>query len=224
MGNLAARIAVSFGVTLVVVAVLIFVPAWTLNYWQAWLFLAIYTACTFGMLVYLWPDKALLERRSRGGPFAEKESAQRIIMLLASVGFSALLVIPAFDHRFGWSNVPVSVVVFGDALVAVGFYLEVLVMRENSFAAATIQVSADQRVISTGTYSVIRHPMYAGGTLLLSGIPLALGSYWGLLVNVCFMPVLIWRLLDEEKFLAKNLPGYTEYQAKVRWRLLPGVF
>ncbi len=145
-------------------------------------------------------------------------------MSLASIGFLGSLVVPALDHRFLWSNVPLYAVIAGDLLTALWFCIMFLVLRENSFASGTIEVSEGQKVISTGPYAFVRHPMYAGGLLLFIGTPLALGSYWGLLAFPSVLPALIWRLLDEEKFLAENLPGYVEYCAKVRWRLLPGLF
>jgi protein-S-isoprenylcysteine O-methyltransferase Ste14 len=112
----------------------------------------------------------------------------------------------------------------GDSLIALAFLVIFFVMKENSYAASTIQVAEGQKVISTGPYAVVRHPMYAGALLLLIGMPLALGSWYGLLGIFLFLPVLIWRLLDEEQFLSRNLPGYLEYKAKVRWRLIPGLF
>src|SRR5262249_43982200 len=153
-----------------------------------------------------------------GGPTAERRPAQKVIMLGTSIGFVALLVVPARDHRFGWSAVPPGVVAAGNALVALGFYLISRVYRENPFTSATIEIAPDQRVISTGPYAIVRHPMYASGFLYLVGTPLALGSYWGLVVVAAMMPFLIWRLLDEERFLAGNLPGYAEYQRRVRYR------
>jgi protein-S-isoprenylcysteine O-methyltransferase Ste14 len=166
-------------------------------------------------------DPGLLQRRMHGGPTAENEPAQRVIMLLASLGFVALLVVPALDHRFHWSVVPLYVVLGGTLLVAIGFYCILLVYRANTFTAATIQVAAGQTVISTGPYAIVRHPMYASALLYLVGTPLALGSYRGLIVFIGMVPVLIWRLLDEERLLARELPGYSEYQARVRYRLVP---
>jgi protein-S-isoprenylcysteine O-methyltransferase Ste14 len=145
-------------------------------------------------------------------------------MLFASIGFIALLVVPAIDHRFKWSSMPLYMVIAGDILTALGFYIIFFVYKENPFTSATIEVTGDQKVISTGPYAVVRHPMYAGSMLYLLGTPLALGSYCGLLALAAMAPFLIWRLFDEERFLSKNLPGYTEYCAKVRWRLMPGVF
>jgi protein-S-isoprenylcysteine O-methyltransferase Ste14 len=159
-----------------------------------------------------------------GGPTAEGRKAQKVIMLFASAGFISLLVVPALDFRFGWSQVPLVGVAAGDLLVAIGFAFVWRVYRENTFASATIQVAEGQSVISTGPYAIVRHPMYASSFLYLLGTPLALGSYWGLLGLVGMLPVLIWRLLDEEGLLARELPGYVEYQRKVRSRLVPGVW
>ena len=204
---------------------LLFVPAGTLGYWQAWVYLATFAVVSVLTTLYLMrSDPELLERRLRGGPTAEKRPAQKLIMLATSIGFIALLVVPAVDHRFGWSAVPLGVVVLGDLLVVAGFYFIYLVYRENTFTSATIEVVAGQRVISTGPYAIVRHPMYASAALYLLGTPLALGSYWGLVALAAMVPFLIWRLVDEERFLAKNLRGYTEYQERVRHRLVPFVW
>jgi protein-S-isoprenylcysteine O-methyltransferase Ste14 len=209
----------------VVMGLLLFVPAATLRYWQAWMYLSIFTSATVLTTLYLLrKDPALLERRMRGGPRAERQPAQKFIMLCTSIGFIALLVVPAFDHRLGWSTVSLGGVVAGDVLVAIGFYLIFLVYRENTFASGTIEVAENQKVISTGPYAIVRHPMYASAFIYLLGTPLALGSYWGLVPVAVMMPFLIWRLFDEERFLARNLPGYTEYQKRVQHRLVPFVW
>ncbi len=206
-------------------ALLLFIPAGTVRYWQAWVYLSIFFgAAAFTTMFLMRKDPALLERRMSGGPTAEKQPIQKFIMLCTSLGFIALLVVPALDYRFAWSREPLSGVLVGDALVAVGFYLIVLVYRENTFASATIEVTPDQKVISTGPYAIVRHPMYASALLYLVGTPFALGSYWGLAPLVGMLPFLIWRLLDEERFLALNLPGYTAYQKKVRHRLVPRIW
>jgi protein-S-isoprenylcysteine O-methyltransferase Ste14 len=132
--------------------------------------------------------------------------------------------VPALDHRFSWSRVPLAVVVAGDVLVGVGFLIVFLVFRENSFASAVVEVSAAQKVIDTGPYARVRHPMYAGALVLLAGIPLALGSLFGLLVLVPFAAILVARLLDEERFLVRELPGYAAYRQKTRYRLIPYVW
>src|SRR4029453_8637817 len=138
-------------------------------------------------------DPKLLERRMNVGPRAEKEPAQKIIMVFAMFGFIAMLVYPVLDHRFGWSSVPASVSVLGDALIALGFLFVFVVFRENSYGASTIQIAEGQTVISTGPYALVRHPMYAGALVMLVGVPLALGSWWGLVVLLLILPVLIWR-------------------------------
>jgi protein-S-isoprenylcysteine O-methyltransferase Ste14 len=204
---------------------LLFAPAGTVRYWQAWVYLTIFVGASALTTIYLMrKDPALLERRMRGGPAAEKRPAQRLIMLGTSIGFIALLIVPALDRRFGWSAVPLGGTVAGDVLVAIGFYLIFLVYRENPFTSATIEVSGDQRVVSTGPYAVVRHPMYASASLYLLGTPLALGSYWGFVPIAAMAPFLIWRLLDEERFLARSLPGYSDYQKRVRYRLVPFVW
>jgi protein-S-isoprenylcysteine O-methyltransferase Ste14 len=209
----------------VVMSLLLFVPAGTVQYWQAWTYLCVYVGASFLITLYLMKkDPALLKRRLRGGPTAEKEKTQKIIMFLASTGFISSLVVPALDHRFLWSSVALYAVITGDILTALCFYFMFVVFKENPFTSATIEIAEDQRVIDTGPYAFVRHPMYAGGLLLFIGTPLALGSYWGLLAFPAVLPALIWRLLDEERFLAKNLPAYREYCAKVRWRLIPGIF
>jgi protein-S-isoprenylcysteine O-methyltransferase Ste14 len=209
----------------VVMGALLFIPARTLNYWQAWTFLAVYFASSLAITLYLMKkDPKLLQRRMSGGPAAEKERAQKIIMFFASLGFIGLIIFPGLDHRFAWSRVPPYVALAGDVLVGVGFLAIFFVFKENTFSFATIEVARDQTVISTGPYALVRHPMYAGAFVMLVGIPIALGSWWGLLVLVAMMPALIWRLFDEEKILARKLPGYVEYQRTVRYRLIPLVW
>jgi protein-S-isoprenylcysteine O-methyltransferase Ste14 len=208
-----------------VMAALLFLPAGTIRYWQAWAYLAVFFGASFLITLYLAKnDRALLKRRLSGGPWAEKEPAQKIIMVFTSIGFIALMVVPALDFRFGWSTVPLPLVVTGDVLVVVGYIIIFLVYKENTFTSATIEVAKDQKAISTGPYALVRHPMYAGGMLYLLGTPLALVSWWGLVPFVAMMPFLIWRLFDEEEFLTRNLTGYTEYRNKVRFRLVPEVW
>jgi protein-S-isoprenylcysteine O-methyltransferase Ste14 len=212
-------------ILLLVMALLVFAAAGTLRYWQAWTFLAVYLAASLAISLYLIrKDPALLARRMSGGPFAEKEPVQRLIMSITSLGFIGLLVFPAVDHRLGWSDPPGWAAIAGDVIMLLGWLGIYFVFRENSFASATIESSADQRVISTGPYAWVRHPMYAAALVLLLGIPLALGSSWGMLIVLALVPVLIWRLMDEERFLAEHLPGYREYQGRVRYRLLPPIW
>jgi protein-S-isoprenylcysteine O-methyltransferase Ste14 len=212
-----------FGI--VALAALLFIPAGTLDYWQAWLFMAVFVATSGAITVYLAiRDPKLLERRMHVGPRAESEPAQKIIMVFAMLGFIAMLVVPALDHRFRWSSVPASVSVLANVLIALAFLFIFFVFRENSYGASTIQIAEGQTVISTGPYALVRHPMYAGAFVMLVAVPLALGSWWGLFAFLLILPVLIWRLLDEERFLRQNLPGYAEYQTKVKYRLVPFIW
>jgi protein-S-isoprenylcysteine O-methyltransferase Ste14 len=206
-------------------AAMLFIPAGTLDYWQAWVFLAVYFASSLALSLYLMKkDPELLRRRMRGGPTAEKETVQKIIISIVSLGFIALLIVPALDHRFAWSHMTTYTAPAGDALVALGWLAIFFVFRENTFSSATIELAPDQKVISTGPYARVRHPMYAGALIMLVGIPIALGSWWSVLIVVAILPALIWRLFDEEKFLARNLPGYVEYRNSVRYRLIPMVW
>ncbi len=186
------------------------------------MFLAVFSASALAITAYLMrKDPKLLERRVRGGPFAEKEMGQKITQFVASISFVAVFVLSGLDHRFHWSTIAPGVVLAGDALVAVGLLIVFLVFRENTFASATIAVDADQRAVSTGPYAFVRHPMYVGGIVMLVGKPLALGSWWGLFAIVPITLAILWRLLDEERFFAESLPGYAEYRETVRYRLVP---
>ena len=225
MLNLNAQAWLSLVGLAAVMGLLLFISAGTIHYWQAWVYLSIFMGASLLTTLYLMKkDPALLKRRMRGGPTAEKRRKQKLIMLCTSIGFIALLVVPALDYRFQWSAMPLSFVIVGDVLVVIGFYFIFLVYKENPFTSATIEVAREQKVISTGPYAIVRHPMYASALLYLAGTPLALGSFWGLLPFVAMIPFLIWRLYDEESFLAGNLSGYAEYQKKVRHRLIPFIW
>jgi protein-S-isoprenylcysteine O-methyltransferase Ste14 len=205
--------------------VALFVPAWTLDYWQAWLYLVVFGMLSLAITMDLMArDPALLERRVHGGPAAETSRGQRLAMSVASAGFIAVLVLSALDHRFGWSYVPGADVIGGDALIVIGYVIIFFVFRANTYASSTIEVAAGQHVITTGPYAIVRHPMYAGAALYLIGMPLALGSWWGLLGGALLVPALLWRMFDEEKTLAKSLPGYAEYRNTVKYRLIPHVW
>jgi protein-S-isoprenylcysteine O-methyltransferase Ste14 len=208
-----------------VMAAALFLPAWTTSYWQAWVFLAVFSVSVTAITLYLVKrDPQLLARRVKAGPAAEKEKTQQIIQSIAGLAFLAIFVVSALDHRFSWSILPNYLVFIGDVLVAVGLWIVFRVFRENSFTSATIEVGADQRVISTGPYAIVRHPMYTGAFVMLAGVPLALASWWGMLAVIPLVSVIIWRIFDEEKFLARRLAGYADYLASVRYRLLPGIW
>jgi protein-S-isoprenylcysteine O-methyltransferase Ste14 len=225
MKNLKAKAFSGLFFLLLVIAALLFLTAWTFDYGQAWAFLAVFGASALAITIYLIKrDPKLLERRVYGGPTAEKETNQKIIQTISLIAFITSMVVPGLDHRYAWSTVPIQLVIAGDVLVALGFLIIFFVYRENTFASATIEVYPGQKVISTGLYALVRHPMYLGGLILFLGIPFSLGSWWGLLGVLIFLPAGIWRIFEEEIFLVKNLPGYSEYQNKVKHRLLPFVW
>jgi protein-S-isoprenylcysteine O-methyltransferase Ste14 len=204
-------------------AVMLFVPAWTFDYWQAWVLLPlIFLLSTVIPSVYLMrSNPEALERRTRGGPAAETRPVQKIVMGVAWFSLGAIFVVSALDHRFGWSRVPIGICLVGYVLVIVGLGIATLVLIQNNHAAATIRVEAGQTVVSTGLYGLVRHPMYTGNVIGMVGVPLALGSYWGLVFAVPGSLVLALRIRDEEKLLQEELAGYREYTQKVRYRLLP---
>jgi protein-S-isoprenylcysteine O-methyltransferase Ste14 len=209
----------------VVMGAALFIPAGTLNYWQGWVFLAVFFVSVLAITVYLMQrDPQLLERRVQAGPAAEQERSQKVIQSVAQVAFIIVFILPALDHRFRWSTVPAVIEVLGDALVALGLLFVFFVFKENTFTSAVIEVGSEQKVISTGPYAFVRHPMYIGALVMLVGVPLALGSWWGLLTVIPITLVIVARLLDEEKFLAQNLAGYAEYRARVKYRLIPFIW
>jgi protein-S-isoprenylcysteine O-methyltransferase Ste14 len=154
----------------------------------------------------------------------EKERTQKVVVAFLYVAFIALVVLPPLDVRFGWSNVPWYVSLIGNALTIVSFYIFYLVSKVNTYAASSIKVEEGQRVVSTGVYSLVRHPMYFGALILVVGTPLALGSWWALLITPLFVPILYFRIANEERVLVRDLPGYREYQQKVRYRLIPWIW
>lgn len=208
-----------------VMATLVFGGAGTFTWWYGWVFLLIYFAWVIGVSIWLFRrDPALFERRLNGGPIAEKATPQKVIMTLMAAGFLSVIIVSGLDYRFGWSGAGFWLAPVGYTMFSIGWFIVVSVFKENSFTASTVEVMPGQIVISTGPYAIVRHPMYAGGLFILIGMPLALNSWWGLVPIAFMVPVLIWRLLDEERLLAGDLPGYTAYQRKVRYRLIPGAW
>ena len=225
MSNFYVRGVLANLITLAILLACMFIPAGTLNYWQAWVFAAVFEVSAQALGIYfLMHDRKLVERRMNMGPMAERRPAQKLISALFMLGFIGSVMLPAFDHRFGWSPVAPVVSVIANAMIVLSFLLFFVVMKSNSYAASTIQVEEGQPVISTGPYAYVRHPMYSGALLLVAVMPLALGSWWSVLLVVPFFPVLVWRILDEEMFLRKSLPGYDEYMQRMRYRLVPWVW
>ena len=225
MSGLATKSIRGLSQLVMLIGIALFVSAWTVHYWHAWVYLAVFAGASGLITAYLWKhDPQLLERRVKAGAAAEKEKSQKLIQMVASMGFFAEIIVPSLDHRHGWSHVPVALAITGDVLVSAGFFIVFLVFRANTFTSATIEVAAGQRVVSTGPYAIVRHPMYAGVLLLLLATPIALGSSWGVLIVVPMVVVLALRSVEEEKFLRIRLGGYGDYCERVRFRLVPFVW
>jgi protein-S-isoprenylcysteine O-methyltransferase Ste14 len=212
----------TFLIGAVALGLVLFLPAWTLNYWQAWVFILVFMSSVNAIGLYLSiKNPVLLERRKNVGPAAEQRMAQRILMSTVFASIFGLLVYCALDHRFAWSPVAAWISLAGDGMVGLGLFINYLVFKENSFGGSTVQTFDAQKVISTGPYALVRHPMYVGVLIMMLGVPLALGAGWGLAIFTILLPGLVWRILDEEKVLKKDLPGYSEYTQKVHYRLVP---
>jgi len=223
--SLARRVLVGEARLFAIMAAILVLSAWSFSYWEGWAFLINFAICTAALTAYCaYRDPALLERRMRAGPTAEREPAQKVIQTVNAVAVTGLVVVPGLDHRWGWSHVPIALNVAGHLMMVASFFGWLLVFRENSFAASTVEVAAGQHVIGTGPYAVLRHPMYSFSLPLFVGVPLALGSYWALLLSLVLMAGIVARLLHEERYLDAHLPGYTAYRSRVRWRLIPGVW
>jgi protein-S-isoprenylcysteine O-methyltransferase Ste14 len=218
LGQVAVRVLAGVPVLLL----LIFLPAGTWSYWQAWVYLGVILVpmlLALGYLLKYAPD--LLERRMKA---REQESTQRRIIALSLVYFLVIFTLPGLDVRFGWSHVPAAVVIVANGIVLVGYGIFFLVLRENRYAARVVQVEQGQTVISSGPYAVVRHPMYVGVALMYVFSPLALGSYWAMLPALLMIPLLMTRIRNEESVLLRDLPGYATYKQQVKYRLLPGVW
>jgi protein-S-isoprenylcysteine O-methyltransferase Ste14 len=210
---------------LVIFGAILFLSAGTFNYWQAWVFLVVFAVSTWTPGIYLLRTNSVaLQRRMHAGPTAETRTVQKVFILGWYFSLAAIFVASALDHRFGWSSVPTPICLLGLVLVAVGLSVMMLVVIQNNYAAATVRVEPGQKVISTGLYGLVRHPMYTGNVIMMVGIPVALGSYWGLAFVTLGLIVLVSRIRDEEKLLKEELGGYREYTQKVRYRLVPAMW
>ncbi len=221
-GRLAAKAAVRLGGGTIIIGTMLFVPAGTFDYWQAWMFIGTVAALLLSVAAYLLvKDPALFDRRLRT---RERHKEQRIIIVLGTIGFIVAFLIPGLDRRFGWSHVPAALVIAGNAGIIVGYALFYSVMRVNTYASRVIEIADGQTVISTGPYAVVRHPMYVASFFIFLATPIALGSWWALVGMLPQVWVYVARIRHEEAVLARDLPGYTDYMRRVRWRLIPGVW
>lgn len=205
-----------------VMALIIILPAGSWGYWQGWMYILTLIIPMFFMFGYLLKnDPALLERRMR---MREKEAVQRKIISLSYLYFLAAFILPGLDVRFGWSNVPPFISIIADAFFFAGYMVFFWVLVTNSFVSRVIEVESNQKVIFTGPYALVRHPMYSGVIIMCLASPIALGSYWALLPATLVVPLLIVRIYNEEQVLLRDLPGYKEYTQSVVFRLIPGVW
>jgi protein-S-isoprenylcysteine O-methyltransferase Ste14 len=219
MKSLIKKIIKRFSLIPIVLGLFILVPARTFNYWQVYVYIGILVIpMIFVLFYFLKNDPLFLERRTRA---KEKEKAQKIIQIVFSLMFLSGFVIPGLDKRFGWSDIPIYIVLITDIIILLGYLLIFFVFKQNSYASRVVEVDKSQRVISTGLYSIVRHPMYLGVLIMYIPTPVALGSYWGLIPMATIPMAIVFRILNEEKVLRKDLPGYKEYCQKTRYRLIP---
>jgi protein-S-isoprenylcysteine O-methyltransferase Ste14 len=201
---------------------LFFLTAGTFRYWEAWVYLGvIFIPMLFVMIYLIRYNPELLERRMR---MRERRQEQSIIIKLAILVMALAFVLPGLDKRFGWSHPSTALIVIADVLVLVGYAIVFLVFRENRYAARTVAVDEEQKVINSGPYAVVRHPMYVGMLLMYVFSPLALGSYWAMLPALILVPIIIARIVNEEIVLKQDLPGYEAYIQKTKYRLIPGIW
>lgn len=220
--SVSSRIAIQSVLGVGFFAALLFVPAGSLRYWQGWLFMAAFILPSIYVTIYMYRhDPALLQRRMRT---REKDPAQRRIMTALKVALFLGMVVAGLDRRFGWSRVPWALVVASDAMILLGYALIYWVLRVNSFAATTIVVESGQRVITNGPYGIVRHPMYLGAGIMVLFAPFALGSYWSLIGFLPGFPLIVLRILNEERLLRRDLAGYSDYCRRTRYRLVPLVW
>lgn len=222
MKVLLKKIIVRFSFLPIVLGLLVLLPAGTLNYWQVYVYIAILIApMIFVLFYFLRFDPRFLERRTKA---KEKEKQQILIAILAASIFIAGFILPGLDHRFSWSQVPAYISISADIVILLGYLFIFFVFRQNSYASRIIEVDEQQKVISTGLYAIVRHPMYVGVLIMYIPTPLALGSYWGLIPFALLPLSLALRILNEEKVLSENLKGYKEYCQKTRYRLIPYIW
>jgi len=220
--RLKKTILIRFGVIIVLSCLMLFLPAGTWWYWQAWGYMATLFIPATVLMIYLFQhDPQLLERRMRT---REKEAKQKRIMKISLVIFLIAFLLPGLDHRFQWSSVPILLTVVADFLVLLGYLLFARTLHENRYASRVIEVEQDQQVVSTGPYAIVRHPMYVANLLIFIFSPLALGSYWAMIPMLLLIGVVLARIKNEEEVLRKELRGYREYTQKTKYRLIPGVW
>ena len=223
--TLQARLTIQSVGFFLALALFYFVPAGTLRSWQAWNFLVLFAiACVAMNVWFMKRDPKLIERRLSMGEKGEKRPLQKLVQFTLGPAFVLTFVLAGLDHRFGWTRVPDAIAIIANALVGIGLLVFFVVFRENSFASATVEIDAEQKVVTSGPYALVRHPMYTGGLLFLFAMPLALGSFVAQIFFPLFLVLIVLRMQDEERLLAEKLPGYSDYMRATPYRLLPGIY
>lgn len=217
---LSAIIKFLFG--LILIGAMLFLPAWTLDYPGAWLFIALLfiPMLIMGAVLFIKAPELLKKRLNN----KEKEKAQKGVLALSGLMFPIGFILSAVDFRFGWSRVPIWLIVISSALFLVGYATYAEVMRENAYLSRTVEIQENQKVVSTGLYGIVRHPMYLATLLMFLPMPLILGSFWGVIPFLLYPVLIIVRILNEEKILEDGLLGYKEYKTKVKYRLIPFIW
>lgn len=207
---------------LILVGVLLFVPAGSFAYWNAWLFMGILFIPMFiAGLVLIRKNPQLLQKRLDA---REKESEQKSVVALSGLMFLAGFIVAGLDWRFGWTYMPGWVAWAAAGLFLLAYLLYAEVLRENTYLSRTIEVQEDQKVIDTGLYGIVRHPMYMATLMLFLSMPLVLGSLYSFLIFLLYIPIIAKRIGNEEKVLEEGLPGYIEYKQKVKYRVIPFIW
>jgi protein-S-isoprenylcysteine O-methyltransferase Ste14 len=204
------------------VVLVIFLPAGSLKFRTGWLFIGVlFTAMIFVLTWLLVKDPALLAKRLKT---KEKEKPQKAYLILSIIVLLFTFIIPGLDYRFHWSDVPVPVVVISTVIMMAGYVIFFAVMRQNTYASRVIEIQQGQKLIDTGLYSLVRHPMYLGASILYVPVPLVLGSWYALIPAALIPILLIIRIMNEEKVLVNGLKGYPEYMKKVKYRIIPFIW
>lgn len=212
----------SFLVAVTMTALLLFLPAGTVYYWQAWVFIALFSIPMMLIVLYLFKrSPELLKRRLNT---KEKKPLQNILAKLFYTSVGLFFIISGLDKRYGWSSVSFTIIIICDIIFLAGYLFLFIVFKENKYLAHTIVVEKDQQVITTGPYAIVRHPMYLAELIMFIFAPLGLGSYWAVTVNLLLVTILAIRIVTEEQILLQELKGYSEYTEKTKYRLIPGIW